>query len=185
MPEKAAKDVQTVRGGIRPEILARLNPIKETYTTSKGVELKIRTISGILVERIQDNIQQSIPEPEPPLLIIDHGKGRTSETRDVKDHGYLLAHAKWQGAVSREILLVLFDVGIECTIPENLEDDPLYRVAKEYEQKEITPRVEKFLYLNTVMDSEEAQFLSEAIVGKGALTKSGLDEAAEEFPSQS
>ena len=119
-------DVLNLSEGIPPEILARFKPAENLYVTEKGTKIRFRDISAGVLDRAQTVFEEQFEEPEPPIQILDHGKGRTSERRDMEDPWYKKKYLEWQGKVSRKLSEWVFVTGIEIEIPEEIEEDSVY-----------------------------------------------------------
>ena len=171
---------------IDPAVYGRFNVADKTFVTEDDVTFKFRSISPGTLDRTQMYFEGIYSEPTPPIQIIDHGKGRTSERRDTEDLWYLKEHSKWFAKVSRAVAEWVFTVGIEVKIPSDAEkSNQVYAASLALEQKELTADLRKFLYINSVITSEEYKFIFEAIVGQAGITQKGLQQAEDEFPDKS
>lgn len=172
--------------GISPEVLARFRPAENEYTTKTGVLLKFRPISAGILERAQARIETLYPEPQPPMTEIDHGKGRTSQQPNVRDDWYLLQHAKWRRITGEKLGAWTFGTALEVDVPpwEVSQNNPVYWGAcslEDPDELKRDPHLQKYLYVCSLLESEEYQFLFEAIIGNRSITKAGLQEAAADF----
>ena len=168
---------------LSPEILARFSPADNTYVTSKGIAIRFRALSPGTLDRVQARFEERFVKPIPPIITIDHGKGRTSDRHDYQDPEYLIQHQIWQEKVARAISDWSFVVGIEVDVPSDPKANPIYEAHLAIEDPNIDEDTKKVIYINSIIAGEEYSFLFEAIVGKASVTKAGLAQAEAEFPS--
>ena len=181
--EKDNGIVTELEPGISLDILARFNPAESIYITQKGHTLKFRAISAGLVDRAQIYFEGLRPKPEMPIIILDHGKGRTSERGDPNDAAYLVELAEWNTVVYRELNMWLFANGIEIDLPKKPEVGSLYAASLKLEASDVSDDIKKYLYIISLINTEEFSFLGEVIIGNKSVTQAGLQQAAEDFPS--
>lgn len=181
-----------VKEKLKPE--DRFNPIRSEFTTSKGHTLKLNPIGPGALEYKRRQFTKYIGKPKPPLIELNHGKNRKSMVDDLSAPNYLLAMQQHDSEVGSMITEWIFYVGVETDPPENvLETNLLF--AKIVESPEdangntLGPKLPqvtyKYLWVNSLIDAFDFQFLIEAIVGQQALTQGGLVAAADDFPDQS
>ncbi len=172
---------------VNPEILARFNPATGEFSTKSGHALKFRPISAGVLDRVQMRIEERRKEPTPPDTEIDHGKGRVSVTPNVNDEWYLFQHAKWRRRVQQDLAIWVYAVAVEVNVPD-WKDQPesvfhQQMLLEEGSSDTKDPNLVKYLYICSLLNSEEYSFLFEAIIGQATVTKLGLQEAAADFPS--
>lgn len=165
------------------EILARFNPADNSFLTASGYTLKFRAISAGILDRAQQRFEDMFDKPEVPIIIIDHGKERTSEKLNHTDPDYLVEVEKWNTKVLRELNVWLYAVGILVDIPEQPEKGSLYEEILLLEGEDCSEHVKKYLYISSLLTTSEFTFMNEAIIGNASVTKEGLQQAAEDFPS--
>lgn len=183
-------EAKTLDGvSISPEVLARFRPASSEYTTASDFVLKFRPISSGVLDRVQERIAEQEGEPQPPMIEIDHGKGRTSLAPDLSNDWYLLQHAKWRGKCSRKLAVWVYSVSVDIDAPNWRDADPkgvFYNqmLLEDPDLDTKDPNMYKYLYICSILDGEEYSFLFEAIIGQATITRLGLQEAAADFPGK-
>lgn len=168
-----------------PAILARFSPAENLYTTKSGHKIHFRILSAGTLERVQMGLEAKFPEPVPPMITIDHGKGRTSVQADYNDEGYVRALTRWNNKLLRELNLWIFQHGLEVDIPDKPEKGSVFEASLEAQEalgKEEIARALKYSYVSAICTTDEFKFLAEAVIGQGSITQEGLAQAADDFP---
>lgn len=162
--------------------IERFSPESGQFVTSKGATLTIRTIGPGLIERKRKQLKGLQRYPKPPVVTVDHGKGRTSERPNLTDEVYVAETAKIDREVGNDFTEWMFSAGIEQDPPKVPEEGTLFHEIIQGETEKPTRVTYRYLWINSLIDAPDFEFMVEAIVGKIGITQEGLRQAAEDFP---
>jgi hypothetical protein len=162
--------------------IERFSPETGQFVTSKKATLTIRTIGPGIIERKRKQLKDLRQYPKPPVVSVDHGKGRVSERPNYKDEVYLAEVARIDREVGNEFTEWMFSAGIEENPPKVPVEGSLFHEIIQGETKKPTRVTYRYLWINTLIDATDFEFLVEAIVGKVGITQEGLRQAADDFP---
>lgn len=161
----------------------RFDPRNKTYTTAGGKILKLRPVGPGIIERKRRQFENVLRKPEPPIMTLDHGKGRTSDVPNVKDENYQMLLQQYNAELTVRIMEWILAVGVDVDVPEKAEPGSVFEaVLMDEDVESLNPLTRKYLYINSVMDAEDYGFLTEVIIGQQGVTQQGLAQAAEDFP---
>lgn len=162
----------------------RFDPRNKTYTTAANKVLKLRPVGPGIIERKRRHFENVLRKPEPPMMTLDHGKGRTSEIPNLKDENYQLMMNQYNSELTVRIMEWILAVGVDVDVPDKPEAGSVFEaVLLDEDVESLSPLVRKYLYINSVMDAEDYAFLTEIIIGQQGVTQQGLAQAAEDFPN--
>jgi hypothetical protein len=164
------------------EPIERFSPESGQFVTSKKATLTIRTIGPGLIERKRKQLRDVQQYPKPPVIEVDHGKGRKSERPNLTDEVYLAEVAKLDRIVGNDFTEWMFSSGIEEEAPTTPVEGSLFHEIMLGEVAKPTRVTYRYLWINSLLDANDFEFLVEAIVGKIGITQEGLRQAAEDFP---
>jgi hypothetical protein len=162
----------------------RFDANNKTYTTSAGKVLKFRPIGPGAIDLKREQFSKLEKEPKPPLIEVNHGKGRTSEMPNLKDELYIALKNEHDSKVGRLLIEWIISTGLEYDIPTTPEPGSVFEAALEG-MGDLNKITYRYLYFNSIMDSNDYAFLMEAIVGQQGVTQLGLSQAAEDFQNNS
>lgn len=162
----------------------RFDALNKTYVTASGTPVKFKPIGPGAIDFKRKQFEGMQPDIKPPVLEINHGKGRISEVPNLKDENYLEQKAVRDANAGRLLVEWIFSTGLDATIPDKPEPGSVFEAVLE-DQGDLTKVTRRYLYFNSIMDANDYAFLLEAIVGQQGVTQLGLAKAADEFQDNS
>lgn len=159
----------------------RFDAVNKTYITASGTPVKFKPIGPGAIDFKRKQFEEMLPEIKAPVIEVNHGKGRTSEVPNLSDENYLALKAERDTTSGRMLVEWIFSTGLEATIPDKPEPGSVFEAVLE-NVGNVTKVTRRYLYFNSIMDSNDYAFLLEAIVGQQGVTQLGLAKAAEDFP---
>lgn len=136
------------------------NPI---FTTKSGIELKLRRIRGIIMDRFNADYQKKYAPPKPPKVQLANGDWWD----DVNDEQYKRAFGQWNQLYATAIMDFMLTAGISNQPPDDWTSD--------YPYMDVT--TPKLVWLAELLDENELQELAEAISSLSNPTEAAIQES--------
>lgn len=147
----------------------RVDAARGVFITSRGTEIEFSSepVSAMIVQRLSQLGKPKIPMTEVTLI----GKHKQLEAHP-QDEGYLALLDQWREEAEIRTGTYMFNKGVKGQPPQDFIDEhtPLF--------PEATPAELKYLWVCSMLPTDDIILFTEALISRAAPTAKGLEEAA-------
>lgn len=132
------------------------------YTLQDGLELRLRPLKALLLDRWRIDYKKKFPPPQPPVIVLDND----DLWKNAKDPWYLELKADYDEQLNNALAEFLFSHGVRNDPPEDWE--PFF------DEDNLSLR---YMWLSEILDADDISGLMNAIMGIDMPTPEGIEDA--------